>query len=107
MPIEALTNRTEPSPNAKLAPPGWWLAKPPTYAGLLVAAALSSPSPAPPAEALAGAGLKGPVPGRVKFTADPVFLRLARVPDAQPRSRPSLSFSPTNRVDEVPSVTSS
>jgi len=42
----------------------------------------------------------------MRFTPRPVFRRLARVPEAQPRSRPSFSFSPTKRVMEVPSVTS-
>ena len=79
--------RTEPSPNAKFAPPEWLLPNPPTnkmeFAGVANGFAIGTGIP----------------------SNDPVFRNDALVPDAQPRAS-GCNASPIKMVLLVPSSTS-
>src|SRR5262249_12963153 len=103
--IEFLMKRTEPSPNVKLAPPGCRLLVPPTNVGVPGVASGFSSSAVVAVDPLDAA--TNDATGLDELTNQPALRRLARVPDAQPWSRPSLSFSLAKTVWEEPSVMSS
>src|SRR5262245_18490228 len=115
-------NRTLPSPNAKLTPAEWQLAKPPTInagspgalepagAGFSDGTASSAVDPAASFDSSVSllGGAQRPTFIWAAFRADPVFRNVARVPLIQPKSpAESKSFSPRNKVWARPSVISS
>src|SRR5262249_13340800 len=100
-------NRTAPSPSAKLAPLGCTLQKPPTV-GTGFAGATKVPSGVNSSSVSSDGSAHGKVvrPPSPLMIGQPVLRSVARVPDIQPRSPGSTTFSPRKMVCDSPSLKS-